>query len=295
MIKLPLIIGFFFLIQTAHISDNIIIQKDQKTISEMSKMEYQIPFPGVSLIDVEKYNMFLDQLDKDTYQPPVNAFIDDNGRIIAEQTGSKLHRKQFTDLFYTQFYQKGSAEIELPMLTIYPKVDRDLLIQIKETQIGQYTTYYNVSNVERSYNIHLSAEAINNHVVFPGETFSFNKVVGQRTKKRGYKRAPVIVRGEISEDIGGGICQVSSTLFNAVDRAGVKIGQRYSHSRRVPYVPPGRDATVSWYGPDFTFINQYDHPLLIMAKAINGQMIIRIFSSNEVDIEPRQISSVSGA
>ncbi|MFP3440966.1 VanW family protein, partial [Pantoea sp. SIMBA_133] len=116
-------------------------------------------------------------------------------------------------------------------------------------------THFRKNNLERTSNIELAAEAINNTVVFPGETFSFNQTVGKRTKERGYLPAPIIVKGELSEGIGGGICQVSSTLFNAVDQAGVQIIERYSHSRSVPYVKPGRDATVSWYGPDFSFRN----------------------------------------
>src|SRR5699024_8549970 len=102
------------------------------------------------------------------------------------------------------------------------------------------------------------------------ETFSFNNVVGKRTKEKGYKKAPVIVKGELAEDIGGGICQVSSTLFNAVNLQGIEIVERYSHSREVPYVPPGKDATVSWWGPDFVFKNRYSHPVLIRAIVEKG-------------------------
>jgi vancomycin resistance protein YoaR len=101
--------------------------------------------------------------------------------------------------------------------------------------------------------------------------------------------APVIVRGELSEGIGGGICQVSSTLYNAVDRAGLEIVQRYSHSRRVPYVPRGRDATVSWYGPDFVFRNKLNQPILIQSKIYGGQMIVLIFSSDTADNSQRNV------
>ena len=84
-------------------------------------------------------------------------------------------------------------------------------------------TYFNPHNKERSHNIKLATSAIHNHVIFPHESFSFNETVGERTVQNGYKKAPVIVRGELSEGIGGGICQVSSTLFNAVDHANLKI------------------------------------------------------------------------
>ena len=101
------------------------------------------------------------------------------------------------------------------------------------------------------------------------------------------------MKGELSEGIGGGICQVSSTLFNAVDRSGLRILQRYSHSKRVPYVPPGRDATVSWYGPDFSFKNEYNQPILIRAKVQSGMMIVLVFSSDDINVKPKPIPSTS--
>ncbi|WP_062047010.1 VanW family protein [Bacillus sp. JCM 19034] len=122
-------------------------------------------------------------------------------------------------------------------------------------------------------------------MLFPGEVFSFNTTVGKRTIERGYLPAPIIIRGELSEGVGGGICQVSSTLFNAVDLAHLKVIQRYSHSKQVPYVPPGRDATVSWYGPDFSFQNNYNQPILIRSFVSGGQMTISLFSSDDIDLQ----------
>ncbi|MDQ0271503.1 VanW family protein [Cytobacillus purgationiresistens] len=291
--KITWVIGLLLFFPTASSADSLMIEQEHENIAQMNREEYAIPYSGVPFVDIERLKEFIAKLDEETYEPPIDAYIADSGRIIPEQMGSKLHRKVLIDHFYAYFYEKGASRIELPMLSVPPRVDSNLLSEINVKPIGQYITYFNSRNKNRSHNISLAAEAINNHVVFPGETFSFNKVVGKRTKERGYTRAPVIVRGELSEDIGGGICQVSSTLFNAVDRAGVKIGERYSHSKRVQYVPQGRDATVSWYGPDFTFINYYDFPILIRAKAIGGQMIIRVLSSDEIDIEPRTVPKAS--
>ena len=181
----------------------------------------------------------------------------------------------------------------MPELDIYPKVDSELLAHIQIQRIGQYVTYFNSNNKSRSHNISLAAKASDNHFVFPNETFSFNQVVGKRTRDKGYMRAPIIVRGEFSEGVGGGICQVSSTLFNAVDRAGLRIVQRYSHSRRVPYVPSGRDATVSWYGPDFRFQNKYNQPILIKAKVYGGSMVVTLYSSDVINYEPRKVPKAS--
>ena len=281
--------SFLLVIQPATISETLTINNQGETIVKIERENYTVPIPGQSLIDTEKYLQLVNKLDKLTYEEPKNAYINNHGMVVEGQLGRKLYRKAFTDVFFTYFYERGTSTIEIPMLTLYPKVDRDLLLNIRVKQIGQYTTYFNANNKARSHNIKLAAEAINNHVVFPQETFSFNRVVGKRTKERGYMRAPVIVKGELSEDIGGGICQVSSTLFNATDRAGLKIIERYSHSKSVQYVPSGRDAAVSWYGPDFSFTNAYRIPLLIRAKAIRGQMIIQIFSSDEIDYEPRAV------
>ena len=182
-----------------------------------------------------------------------------------------------------------SATIEIPIHPVYPKIDSELLADIRSVRIGRYITSFNSSNKNRSTNIDLAAEAINNHVVFPGETFSFNRVVGKRTVEKGYEKAKVIVRGEYAEDIGGGICQVSSTLFNAVDSAGLKIVQRFSHSRNVSYIPPGRDATVSWYGPDFEFKNIYNQPIIIQARTMGNLLVIKIFSSDVIEYQPKKV------
>lgn len=212
---------------------------------------------------------------------------------MKEQIGYQLDRKSFTTKLYNSLFESSQSKIEIPTMPIYPQVDSEILSHLQEKRIGQYVTYYNAKNEKRSFNILLAAKAINNQVVFPGQTFSFNKVVGKRTKKKGYLVAPVIVKGELSEGIGGGICQVSSTLFNAVDRSGLQIVERYSHSKSVRYVPSGRDATVSWYGPDFKFQNKYNQPILIRARTFEGKLIVTIFSSELVNDEPRKVPSAS--
>lgn len=225
----------------------------------------------------------MDSLEVEVYQEPQNAFFGKDGRIIAENPGATLDRNKFEYLFRELYYSEKDGKLLVPVYRTYPKVDTGLLKEISTKALGSYSTYYNQRNAERSDNIALAAEAINNTVVFPRETFSFNQVVGERTVERGYKKAPVIVKGELAEDIGGGICQVSSTLFNAVDLKGIQIMERYAHSRRVPYVPLGRDATVSWWGPDFVFKNLYNEPILIRASSRNGKMIVSIYSSDTVE------------
>lgn len=95
----------------------------------------------------------------------------------------------------------------------------------------------------------------------PGETFSYNQVVGQRTKAAGFKEAPAYLNGKVVQEYGGGICQVSSTLYNAVLYANLEITERTNHGFKPSYVKPGLDATVSWGGPDFKFTNNRNYPI----------------------------------
>ncbi|WP_077325677.1 VanW family protein [Virgibacillus siamensis] len=258
----------------------VLVNSDGDAVDELDRDDYKLSYLDELFINEAKLKLEMNILEEKVHKNPVNAKLDDNGEIIPEKPGKRLNRYKFRRYFMNYFYTGQRMKKELPVEKVFPRVDSELLAEIKEQKIGDYVTFFKPSNKERSHNIDLAAEAIDNHVVFPGETFSFNKVVGKRTKEKGYKRAPVIVRGELSEDIGGGICQVSSTLFNAVDLKGIEITERYSHSRRVPYVPSGRDATVSWYGPDFEFKNTYNQALLIRASSKNGRMQVSIYSSD---------------
>lgn len=294
-LKFSWILGMLLFVQQQpmpeQIPNHLTINYEQQPIMMLDRSDLAIPLPGFPLIDEHKRQLAADQVNKQIRREPVDAYINEHGQLIQEQAGVELNKTVFTERLYTFFYQNGPAVMDVPLRTVYPRVDSEILSDIRTKLIGYYVTYFNSSNKERSLNILLSAQGINNKVVFPGETFSFNQAVGERTKAKGYMPAKIIVKGEYSEGIGGGICQVSSTLFNAVDRAGLQIVKRYSHSRRVPYVPPGRDATVSWYGPDFSFKNEYNHPILIRSKVQNGMMFVFIYSSDSINYTPKQIPS----
>jgi vancomycin resistance protein YoaR len=280
---LPLFV--LFLITPLH---NVMANSEEESaMPKMEKVEidqYSLHHIDPLFIDEMKLNELLANLEEKIYTEPENARINEEGEIIEGKRGIMLDKSEFHRAFREAFYHNNDEGVlEIPVKDTFPKVDRALLEDIRSTKLGSYSTYFKESNEERSHNISLATEAINNFVVFPGETFSFNEAVGERTEEKGYKRAPVIVKGELAEDIGGGICQVSSTLFNAVDLKGIQIIERYAHSREVPYVPPGKDATVSWWGPDFVFKNIYNQPLLIRAAAKNGSLIVDIYSSDTVD------------
>lgn len=171
--------------------------------------------------------------------------------------------------------------IVLPLEDNPPNVSLETIKGIDEAVIGSYKTTFNASVQGRSINIALSANAINQIVLGPGDRFYYNLVVGERTVERGYQTAKEIVNGEFVDGIGGGICQTSSTLYNAVVNAGLEILEVHSHSRSVGYVPVGKDATVSWGGPDFKFMNNKDYPVMIKTIVNNGSIEIQVLASKQ--------------
>lgn len=290
--KFPGLLSIFLLIQQPNNQDILTLIDNDQPIMTVNRDELEFPLPNIPLMDLQHLEILTAELSQQVYVEPKNAFLDENGNLQPEQLGYQLDEKAFKTQYYSYFFSEGAKTLRVPKKPLYPEVDSELLSRIRTQAIGYYVTYFNSYNKSRTNNIRKSAEAINNYVLFPGETFSFNKIVGQRTKERGYQPAPIIVRGELSEGIGGGICQVSSTLFNAVDRAGLRIVERYSHSKHVTYVPPGRDATVSWYGPDFVFSNNYNQPILIRSKVRGGSIVIFLYSSDDLNVEHHQVPSM---
>lgn len=142
--------------------------------------------------------------------------------------------------------------------------------------ISSFTTK-TTSNANRNNNIRLSAEAISHTTVLPGETFSFNKATGQRTAEKGYKAAAAISGGETFDEIGGGVCQTSTTLFNAVARANLTIVDRDPHAWPSNYVDMGEDATVNWPNLDFSFRNDTEWPIFIVANYANQKVTVEIY------------------
>ncbi|WP_052360682.1 VanW family protein [Oceanobacillus manasiensis] len=274
---------FFILVFLLSLMATNVFASSNVRLDKIEIRQYGLfPAKDSPFIDEGRMQILMRDLQEKVSLLPKNAYWSADNELIAEKPGRTLDRETFEVLFRSAYYDGNIEYINVPTIPVYPRVDRSLLEEIQAKELGSYITYYKKNNKERSENIALAASAIDSSVIFPGESFSFNNIVGERTAERGYKRAPVIVKGELAEDIGGGICQVSSTLFNAVDLKGIQIVERYAHSRRVPYVPEGRDATVSWWGPDFVFKNKYNQPLLIRAHANNGRMVVRILSSDSV-------------
>lgn len=149
--------------------------------------------------------------------------------------------------------------------------------------ISEYKTRYNEQNINRSINIKIAVNKINETVVYPGEIFSFNEIVGNRTSDAGFKSATVYQEGKITEGIGGGVCQVSTTLYNATMYANLMIIERKSHLFLPSYISAGRDATIADEYIDFKFKNTRKSPIKIVSNASNGVLEIKIYGEEQED------------
>lgn len=189
--------------------------------------------------------------------------------LIDEVVGKEVDDAELADKIYAQLEQNDFTPVTAETKVTQPKYTKAQLEE-QYTMLGTYKTVYKSSAEGRRYNIWKMADIINGVKIMPGETWSINDEAGPRTYKLGWKGAPGISDGEYQTEAGGGICQVSSTLYNAVLRAEVKIEDRKHHSWPLDYVPGGLDATISTGAPDFKISNNYDIPIYIVATC-DGQ------------------------
>lgn len=175
----------------------------------------------------------------------------------------------------------GERRVELRTTRVEPDrtTQEAQAMGIKE-RISTYTTEYAASNKPRVNNIHTLADALDGTLIPPGGTFSFNGTIGERTAAKGYQEAPAIVNGELVPQLGGGICQVGTTIFNTVFESGLPVVERHNHSVYISHYPKGRDATVSWGGPDFKFKNDTSTWVLIATGYSNSSLTISLYGTD---------------
>ena len=212
-------------------------------------------------------------------KPMILDRIDDKGKIIKGRPITTVNESKLVDEILQHSFSGG--KIELPLIYIHSNYSERDIPYLKEVAIASFTTYFKAYKSGRSKNIELSSKAINNIIVGNNDIFSFNSVVGPRDVAAGYQMAPEIIHGKMVMGIGGGICQTSSTLFNAVDQLNVKIIERHKHSKDVGYVREGRDATVSFGGLDFQFQNSLGIPILVKTYYQKGAVTVQITTSRE--------------
>ena len=189
------------------------------------------------------------------------------------------------------------TDVSIPLTVKKPKITtKKLKKHLFKDKLGSCTTSVGGSSARIS-NVNLAAETLNGIILLPGETFSYNDALGERTTDRGYQAAPAYSNGESVQEVGGGICQVSSTLYKATLLSNLKIVEHHNHSYVSSYIGIGMDATVSWGGPDYQFKNNTDYPIKIVADYSGGQVTCTIYGAKmddthvEMTAETLQVNS----
>lgn len=234
-------------------------------------------------IDIEKVHNEIYKEPKDAYysQNPFTVYPSENGldfKVSIEEAKNIL--------------SQDAEEYTIPLKVLYPNVTTNMIgSEAFPDLLSSFSTKYSVGATARTTNLKLAASKINGTVLMPGETFSYNKVVGARTIAAGYKEAPIYVSGEVVDGLGGGICQITSTLYNAVVYANLDVVERTNHQFVPSYVGASRDATVVYGSLDFKFKNNRNYPIKINCSVSGGIANFQIFGLKQDDDCDIEISS----
>ncbi len=241
-------------------------------------------------------NDIVDGIYLDTVSRPKDAevvFLNDNSGnfyITKSAMGSEFDKQALIrDIDYA--LNNNLSKVVVKFHTTYPKTNEEDLK--KQTCLrSAFTTYFFNSTQGRKDNIKLSAEKINGTKILKGEEFSFNKKVGKRTEENGFKNAKIILNGDFIDGIGGGVCQVSTTLYNCALLSGLKITEQHSHSLSVSYIEPSFDAMVNSITSDLKFLNDTNGDIYISAVATDNKITFKIYGKEKLE-EYERVSVVT--
>ena len=229
----------------------------------------------------------LDAVYNEVHKDPVNAYYSQNPYVVHPSENGLDFAISLDDA--KNLLQEEKDEYVIPLKVLYPSVTTNMIgTEAFPDLLSEFSTKYAASNKNRTTNLILASKKINGTVLMPGETFSYNKVVGARTIAAGYKEAPIYVSGRVEDGIGGGICQITTTLYNAVLYANLDIVERSNHQFVPSYAGPSRDATVVYGAIDFKFKNNRDYPIKITCSVSGGIANFKIWglkSDNDYEVQ----------
>lgn len=269
----------------------------KKSITEELKQinkKYDIVQIPVETIQPENIN--IEKIRQEIYKEPQDAYVSKNPTKVHTHVDGVDFKISIEEA--KKLLEEDKKEYTIPLkITTPKKTIKDLGEEAFPELLATYTTRYDPTNYNRSNNLTIAANKINGTIVMPTETFSYNKIVGARTIEAGYKLAGAYAGGKVVQDVGGGICQISSTLYNTALLANLEIVDRSNHQFLTGYVSAGRDATVSWGAIDFKFKNSRTYPIKVVSSAKNGICTISIYgikeeTEYEVSIQPKVLSYI---
>lgn len=284
------------------------LMRDQTVPYDTFMLQVQQIAAGVETAPAPDYNIdsvnrFIEYLSGYLDTPAVNSSItmEDNQIVYTQEAmGRGIDRDSLVTTILGTDPLSGET-ISIPIHDLEPSITREML-QSKFVLRGAYTTSFSDSTKNRKYNIRFGAEKINGIILKPGDVFSANDTLGKRTRKNGWKNAGAYEGGEVVQQPGGGVCQLSSTLYNAALYADMEIVERRNHSMPVHYVDRGRDATINSIGNiiDFKFRNNTSSDVIIMAYTTGNTLHMEIYGVpmedeeyDRIEIRTKQTSSTS--
>ncbi len=245
----------------------------------------KVDFEMTDQYDTAKLDEIITGIQGEVEQPAKDATIKlESGKFVIgdEQVGYTLDTEDCRAKLNSALDTRDSAELELKVVEVQPTRTRAELSKIQD-MIGEFSTTYNSGEVDRSKNLQVGSSKIDGIVLMPGESFNYNDTVSPVNEASGYRNASTILDGEYVPGMGGGLCQVSTTLYNAVIRAELEVTERYAHSLKPSYVKLGQDAAMSIGGKNFQFKNNSSAPIYIQAYASGGKLVARIYGVEEHD------------
>ncbi len=265
-------------------------------VAEIEEMISEALLNGAKTVEITATVTFSAELTGEilselVYLAPQSPFLDENGELTPTVIGYSIDPEEAQMILD----ETGAGEAcSIPLIFTQPDLEEseDLLYQ---DVLSSSETYMSGTN-ERRTNITLAAAAVNGTIVMPGETFSFNNTVGERTAEKGYQEATVYVQGEDKLELGGGICQLASALYNCTLYADLQVVSRTAHRFAVTYVPYGLDATVAWGSIDYKFKNTTDYPIRISATTSGSNLIVKFYgtkvNNNYVKMETTELDVI---
>ena len=255
-----------------------------KTVLNLRKNPQTIKL--IQSYDLSKVESKINEISKTIDKLPTDAKIErKNGNFIVtkEVLGIETDKEVLKYSISTAINNFKSISIDIGTRDTEPKIKGEDLDSVKDL-IGESVTVFNTGDKGRTENIKIAANNINDTILMPGEEFSFNDSTGPRDAKSGYKEASIIMDGEFVTGIGGGVCQVSTTLYRAALRSDMEITSRQNHGLPISYVPMGQDATVVYGYIDLKFKNNKKYPVYVESLVRGGEIYMRLYSKKTDDI-----------
>ena len=278
--------------QGLKVDEQQLLEDIYKVIKQSSETEGKLTIP---IVIAQPDKIDIDKIHEQVYTEVQDAYYTANPfTIYPEKEGIDFDvesaRTEISEV---------KEEYEIPLIITKPtKTVKDLGTEAFPDRLSTFSTNYLTSNVNRTTNLRLAAEKINGTILMPNEEFSYNQTVGERTIQAGYKEAAIYSNGSVVNGLGGGICQISSTLYDAVVMANLNVTTRRNHQFVTSYVDAGKDATVVWGSQDFKFVNTRKYPIRIEATVSGGVATISIWGIKEeveydISIETKRIATIA--